>query len=659
MHRLLVRLPLAACLIAGTFIVVLAGLGVVVWRADSLMRDFALERFQQQLHDDSLTLRDRIQELGPIHMEDGKLYAGNAGAAEFQDLLDRVFKSIHRTGAVFLRGTRVASSLVKPDGTHPIGEAINDPQILEPVLRQGRETFSYSAVSGVNVVSYLPLRDRSGTVIGMVSTGSPMAFVDAMSRRLLWQLLLCAGAAILLGLGLILAMVTVSLRPLRRQAAALRALAEGQADRDVPGQDRTDSLGEIARAVVIVQQAVVRTAALESEAAASRLSAEADKRAALLKMADTIEHETLVTLASVGRDTGTLAETATAMREAAAGTGASAQAAALAAGEALTNAQAVANAAEQLAGSIREIGGQVQQSSAIVARAVQAGSETRGIIGELNDKVGRIGVVADMIGEIAAKTNLLALNATIEAARAGDAGKGFAVVASEVKALATQTARSTQEIAQHISEVRTATGASVTAVGHIEQTIGEINAIASAVAAAVEQQGAATADIARNVTVTANAANEMTRRTTEVSTEAAKTGEHAGAVEGFAECLQQAIDDLTAAVTRVVRTATPEVDRREAPRVAIGTPCRVSLAGQPPFAARLIDLSQGGAAIGDAAMLTIGARGTLDPERLGMPVPFVVRANRDGVAHVRFELDQAAAAKLATLLRQFDSRQAA
>jgi methyl-accepting chemotaxis protein len=115
----------------------------------------------------------------------------------------------------------------------------------------------------------------------------------------------------------------------------------------------------------------------------------------------------------------------------------------------------VPSAAEELAASIREIGGQVSQSTAVVGRAVTAGRrDTRETIEALNTQVERIGAVADMIGEIAARTNLLALNATIEAARAGDAGKGFAVVASEVKQLATQTARSTEEITRHIGEVR-------------------------------------------------------------------------------------------------------------------------------------------------------------------------------------------------------------
>ena len=191
--------------------------------------------------------------------------------------------------------------------------------------------------------------------------------------------------------------------------------------------------------------------------------------------------------------------------------------------------QTAAEAAEQLSASIREIRSQVVHASDVAGRAVAAGSETRSTIEALNNEVKQIGAVADLIGAIAAKTNLLALNATIEAARAGDFGKGFAVVASEVKALATQTAHSTREIAHHISQIRGATGASVAAVIRIEQTIEEINAVAGSIAAAVEQQGTTTAAIAQKVAETASAANEATLCTTEVLADD-QAGIHAGDV---------------------------------------------------------------------------------------------------------------------------------
>jgi len=397
---------------------------------------------------------------------------------------------------------------------------------------------------------------------------------------------------------------------------------------------------------------------LAAEQTEERQRAETEKHGALLGMADKIETDTTAALHDVDARTTAMTTTADEMSASAVRTGNAAAGAAAAATQALANAQTVASAAEELSASIREIGAQVAQSTQVVGSAVAAGHKTRKRIETLNEQVARIGAVADIIGEIAAKTNLLALNATIEAARAGDAGKGFAVVASEVKQLATQTAHSTQEIAQHIGQVRNATGESVDAVVEIENTITEVSTIAGAIAAAVEQQQAATAEIARNVAETASATNEVTKLTQDVSTEAEQTGKRAVEVREGAAALDAAVSELRHSVIRVVRTSTSEVNRRLDQRHAVDIACRLSI-GSTSSMAKLADLSVHGALVRNAPTASVGTRGTLTMDGVDFLLPFNVRAVENDALHLAFELDDASATRFGSVVERLSVRHAA
>jgi methyl-accepting chemotaxis protein len=192
--------------------------------------------------------------------------------------------------------------------------------------------------------------------------------------------------------------------------------------------------------------------------------------------------------------------------------------------QASVNVQTVAAAAEQLSSSIAEIAREVAQSSTMAGKAVEDARHTDAIVKTLASGAQKIGDVVGLIASIARQTNLLALNATIEAARAGDAGKGFAVVASEVKNLANQTARATEDIGKQIAEIQTATSGAVAAIGAIVQTIEELSRIGAAIAAAVEQQGSATQEIARNVHEAANGTRHVSATIAGVSEGATETG---------------------------------------------------------------------------------------------------------------------------------------
>jgi methyl-accepting chemotaxis protein len=207
-----------------------------------------------------------------------------------------------------------------------------------------------------------------------------------------------------------------------------------------------------------------------------------------------------------------------------------------------------AAAAEELNSVIADISQQISQGSSVTAEAVTAMDTTRELVGVLAASSTRIGEVVTLITSIAEQTNLLALNATIEAARAGEAGRGFAVVAQEVKQLASQTARATDEIRRQVEEMQTATQQAVGAIGGIGETIAMIDKITISIAGAVEQQGAATQEIARSISDAAGSSADVTSAILAVDQASNRTSSAAGELEAAADSVMQTADTLRQAV---------------------------------------------------------------------------------------------------------------
>ena len=343
--------------------------------------------------------------------------------------------------------------------------------------------------------------------------------------------------------------------PLAGLTAGMKRLADGDFGVVLPGLGRRDEVGDMAQAVETFK---VRAEQKARDEAAARIAedqtAAAQRRREMIKLADDFE-------GAVGQIIETVSSASTEL-EASAGTLTSTAErsqrlttmVAAASEEASTNVRSVALSTEEMSTSITEIGRQVQESARIANAAVAQAKTTNDRVAELSKAASRIGAVVELINTIAGQTNLLALNATIEAARAGDAGRGFAVVASEVKALAEQTARATGEIGMQISSIQSATDESVIAIKAIGDTIGQMSQIASSVASAVDGQGTATQEIARNVQQAAHGTTQVTSNIADVQRGASETGSASSQVLSAAQSLSSESSRLKQEVSRFLQS---------------------------------------------------------------------------------------------------------
>jgi methyl-accepting chemotaxis protein len=395
-----------------------------------------------------------------------------------------------------------------------------------------------------------------GTRTGGIKTNQQQLLVrdSEIAARQVDNLLLAQWLLLALGLGMGATIAVLVARSITRPIAELVRDSARLSSGDTSVQFRTAARGDEI-GMVSVAVAKFRDNVIEQQAAASNFAREVEQREALNhNMESAVEGFRATSaglLATVGENAGRMRQTAEALSGIAGEAGRQAGSAASASDQTANNVQTVAAAAEELTSSIQEIGRQIVLSNTTVRSAAATTQRSESEIEGLAQAAESISSVVDLIQAIAAQTNLLALNATIEAARAGDAGRGFAVVAQEVKSLAEQTAKATQEIAQHVTGIQTSTGSAVASVKEVAVAMRRIDEVTTAIASAMDQQGAATREISHNVQLAASGTQTLASSISTVNDAIGETNHSAdqvldasGKVSGAAEALAHEVQEF-------------------------------------------------------------------------------------------------------------------
>jgi methyl-accepting chemotaxis protein len=472
-----------------------------------------------------------------------------AGVLAFQMPIGRMDEVMHastgmgRTGETYLVGT---DGLMRTNSRFSDTPTILTTRIDSPTARAGldggsgiAEIVDYRGHEVLSVYRPMAFEGVRWAILGEADVDEVLAPVHDLRNR---SLAIGGIILVLVAVAGILAARRVT-GPINAMTGAMDRLAAGNDTVAIPGTDRGDELGVMSKAVQVFKDNMIRARELAAREA-EELRRREQRTRTIEELIAGFEGDVAIALKTVSSAATEMNATATAMAATAEETARQSTVVAAASDEASTNVQAVASASEELTASISEIGRQSGRSADLAGRAVADAGDTGRRMQDLAEAARKIDRVVALISDIAAQTNLLALNATIEAARAGEAGKGFAVVASEVKALAGATARATDEITGEVTGVQEATRVAVTAIDGIGGTIRLIDEIATTIAAAVEEQSAATREITTAVSQAASGTAEVSSNIAGVTEAASTTGAAAVQVQGAARELSEQAETL-------------------------------------------------------------------------------------------------------------------